>query len=373
MSSLIFRTTSKKPVLLVGNGVRQSGCADVVREFSQKTDIPVLTTMNAVDLAQGDMHLGFIGTHGNRIANMILNECDLVISVGARLGLRQIGSNMSFFAPKAELIRCDIDHNELARSVKDNEEKHLVDASDFMARLSQEEVPKYSEWKEKCLKAARILEDEDIELGNRVIREVSALLPPNPVIAVDVGQNMCWSAQSLRIKGTEGRIIINGGFGGMGCALPIAIGASIAENRRPVYVIVGDGGLQMNIQEFETVKRESLPIKILVLNNHELGKISETQHGSYNDRFAQTTKESGYSTPDFSKIAEAYGIRGAAVSSYDEIPKYKDWLYDDDACLIDISMPELVPLVPKISWGSGQIKPDLDHEILSQAIDVLQS
>ena len=344
----------------------------MIREFAEKTDIPVLTTMNSVDLAQDDLHIGFIGTHGNRVANMILNECDLVISVGARLGLRQIGSNMDFFAPKAKLIRCDIDQYELARCIKNDEEKHLVDAKRFMRALLQEDIPCYTEWKSKCLEAAKLLEGEDISVGNLAVEKISSLLPADPVVAVDVGQHMCWSAQSLRLKGGKGRVFVNGGFGGMGCALPIAIGASVATGGGVVFAIIGDGGMQMNIQELEVVKRDGLPIKMLILNNRELGKISETQHGSYDGRFAQTTVESGYTTPDFAKIAEAYGIRAVTLSSYGELSECRQWFDDDEACLINIMLPELMPLVPKISWGSGTIEPKLDEELIDRVEAMLR-
>ena len=110
---MIFHSTYNKPVLLVGNGVRSADAVEMLHEFLRKTNIPVLTTMNGVDLAQDEFHIGFIGTHGNRIANMILNECDLVISIGARLGIRQVGKNTEKFAPKADLVRADIDEYEL--------------------------------------------------------------------------------------------------------------------------------------------------------------------------------------------------------------------------------------------------------------------
>lgn len=343
-----------------------------MRQFAWKTGIPVLTTMNAVDLNQDDAHIGFIGTHGNRIANMILGECDLVISVGARLSLRQIGSTPEFFAPKARLIRCDIDQDELARRIKPDEEKYLMDAKAFVEKLLSEEVPDYTKWREKCERGAELLAEQDVVLGNRVISTISGLLPSNSTVAVDVGQNMCWSAQSLRITGERSRIFINGGFGGMGCALPIAIGASIAAERRPVFVIVGDGGMQMNIQELETVRREKLPIKILILNNESLGKISETQHGSYDDRFAQTTASSGYTVPNFAKIAEAYGIRAADLCSFEELDSYQDWFSDDDSFVLDISLPELMELVPKISWGSGTILPSIDSDLERRVHEALK-
>ena len=125
----------------------------MVLEFVQKTNIPVLTTMNGVDLAQDDMHIGFIGTHGNRVANMILNECDLIVSIGARLGIRQVGRDAKTFAPKADLVRCDIDANELSRDIKPGEKKFNTDVRDFMRMLMNEEVGDFTQWKSQCLKA----------------------------------------------------------------------------------------------------------------------------------------------------------------------------------------------------------------------------
>ena len=122
--------------------------------------------MIGVDLAQDENHIGFIGTHGNRIANMILNECDLIISVGARLGLRQVGRYTQNFAPKASLIRVDIDQYELSRNIKENETKYLLDAKEFMTLLLNEDVPDYSAWKSQCLKAKEHLDAYDKTEGN---------------------------------------------------------------------------------------------------------------------------------------------------------------------------------------------------------------
>lgn len=371
MFSLIFHTTSKKPVLLVGNGARSAGAVDLIHEFARKTSIPVLTTMNAVDLAQDNIRIGFIGTYGNRISNMILEECDLLISVGARLGLRQIGHITECFAPKAKLIRADIDQYELSRNIKDDEEKHLVDAADFMRMLLNEDIPVYTTWSDKCINAKKVLDGYDNEVGNNVIEKISSLLPIDPIVAVDVGQNECWCAQSLSLKGKHGRILIAGGYGSMGCGLPFAVGASIFNNNGIVYCITGDGGLQMNIQELETIVREGLPIKILVINNQVLGKISEIQYGSYNCRYAQTTAESGYSVPDFEKVANAYGIKAATLKSYKELDVYGEWFNDSEPCLINIILPENTLLIPKIKWETGKILPNLNDETLEKVKKIL--
>ncbi len=361
----------KKPVLLVGGGVRTAGAAEMVVEFAVKTHIPVLTTMNAVDIAQGDLRVGMIGTYGNRWSNMILENCDLVISVGARLGLRQIGHKREWFAPKAKLVRVDVDQAELSRNVKDDEEKHLMDAKAFMTTLLVANFPDCSEWKERCLAVKNMLAKYDNTEGNDAVEAIGELLPENPICAIDIGQHQCWVAQSLALKGHEGRIMIGGSYGSMGCGLPYAIGASISRNNGIVYCITGDGGLQMNIQELETVHRENLPIKIIVVNNHVLGKISEIQHGSYNDRYAQTTAASGYSVPDFQKIAEAYGIKAATIPSYRELKDYKGWFEDNEPCLINMSLDPDTLLIPKIKWETGKIMPLLDEDLNNKVLSLL--
>jgi thiamine pyrophosphate-dependent acetolactate synthase large subunit-like protein len=368
---LIFRSTYNRPVLLVGNGARAAGASGLIYEFSDKTHIPVLTTMNGVDLAQDSIHIGFIGIHGNRIANMIIKECDLVISVGARLGIRQVGRYAKNFAPKADLIRVDIDSCELSRNIKEGEQKFKSDAKEFMAKLIAEDIPDYSEWEKKCFQAKKLLEKYDKEDGNRTVEKISSLLPSNPVVTVDVGQHQCWCAQSLHLRGREGRIHLSGGYGTMGCGLPYAIGSSIALSKEKVFCLTGDGGFQMNIQELEAVRRESLPIKIFILNNRVLGKISETQQKDNRGRYAQTTKESGYSVPDFQKISEAYGIRAATLDTYHELDGYIDWIEDKQPCLFNIMLPRESFLVPKIQWETSKTDPKLPDEIMDEVKNVL--
>lgn len=369
---MIFQAKYKKPILLVGSGVRMADAVEEVHSFVRKTNIPLLTTMNAVDLAPEEFHIGFIGTHGNRIANMIINECDLIISVGARLGIRQVGRYTANFAPHADLIRVDIDENELGRNIKPNERQYRVDAKDFMGMLLEENIPDFSAWKEQCMEAKALLKEFDQQEGNATIEKIGSFLPENAIVSVDVGMNQCWCAQSLVLRETEGRILISGGYGTMGCALPFAIGASISKNNNVVYCICGDGGLQMNIQELETIRRENLPIKIFVLNNRVLGKISETQHFNHGDRFASTALSGGYSVPDFKKISEAYGIKAAKLNSYKELDNYKEWIADNDPCLLNISLPESSFLTPKIKWETGKIFPAIAPDVIEKVKVILQ-
>ena len=158
----------------------------------------------------------------------------------------------------------------------------------------------------------------------------------------------------------------------MGCGLPFAIGSSISMGNTVTYCITGDGGFQMNIQELETVRRENLPIKIFILNNRVLGKISETQHLNHNDRFANTTAGSGYSVPDFRKISEAYGIKANTLDSYMDLDKYKDWFVDNEPCLFNILLPENSFLTPKIHFETGVIMPELNDDVISKVQYILR-
>lgn len=369
---MISHSTYSKPILLAGNGVRAAGAVEMLHEFVNRSNIPVLTTMNGVDLAQGDIHIGFIGTHGNRVANMILRECDLIISIGARLGIRQVGQYAKNFAPKADLIRCDIDEYELSRNIKDDEKKLQIDAKDFLGMLLSAETGDFTGWKNQCLEAKRILEDYDKQPGNYAVEKIASFLPANAVVSVDVGMHQCWCAQSLVLKGSKGRIHISGGYGTMGCGLPYAIGSSISMGKAASYCITGDGGFQMNIQELETVQRERLPIKIFILNNRVLGKISETQHLEHNDRFANTAAAGGYTVPNFQKISEAYGIKAAALKSYQELDRYRAWIGDNEPCVLDISLPENSRLTPKIKFETSEIRPELQGPVSERVKSILR-
>ena len=369
---MIFHSTYKRPVLIVGNGVRFANAIVEMNEFLNRTNIPVLTSMNAVDLVSERNHLGFIGIYGNRIANMIVNEADLVLAVGLRLDIRQIGTEFDTFAPNAHLVRVDLDESELQKKVKSNESKILQDAKSFFQSLGDETISDYSEWRSKCYKARDILENQDLELGNLLIKKISNLLPINPIISIDVGQNQVWAAQSIVLKGSHGRMFIAGGYGSMGCALPYAIGASIANDYNIVYCIIGDGGMQMNIQELEMIRRDRLPIKIFVINNHALGKITESQ-SVLGLNYPQTRDIGGYSVPEFDKIADAYGIKSTKFLHSDNLIECSDWLTDKDPCLINIHLPWDTKLIPKMDWKQKEMLPKISDNSFVNALAVLTS
>ena len=346
--------------------MRAAGALPALESLRRRTRIPVLTSMSAVDLVQDEAWLGFIGAYGSRISHLLLESCDVVVAVGIRLGLRQTGRSPERFAAQAHLIRADVDGSELTRTLHADEGHYLMDARQFIELLLAEDLPDCRAWLDRCRQAAALLEQLDITDGNRAAALLGRMLPDNALVCVDVGQHQCWCAQSLRLRGGQGRMLHSCGYGTMGCALPFAIGASLAAGRRPVCCICGDGGLQMNIQELQCVHREGLPIKIVVLNNHALGKIAEIQAKSRPSRFAQTTAESGYTAPDFTHIARAYGIRSMRLDCYDELEGCREWLHDEQPCLIDVPLPEDTLLLPKADFVTGRVQPDAPQELLAR-------
>ena len=187
-------------------------------------------------------------------------------------------------------------------------------------------------------------------------RKISKCIPENAVITTDVGQNQVWVAQSFEMKPGQ-RILFSGGHGAMGYSLPAAIGCCLAE-KGTVYSFNGDGGIQMNIQELQTIAREKLPIKIVLYNNNALGMIRHFQEMYFEDNYYQTVPDGGYSNPDFQKIAEAYGIEYFCINTEDEIAE--DIFSGKDPCIIELKIEENTYVFPKLEFG----KPNQDQEPL---------
>ncbi|MDR0984357.1 MAG: thiamine pyrophosphate-binding protein [Ruminococcus sp.] len=333
--------SAKRPIVIAGSGVRTAGAVAEIRKIAAK--IPTVTSMNAVDLIADKRHkIGFIGAYGSRLANTLLSQSDVVISVGARLDTRQTG-----MMPKdATLIRVDIDGGELSLE-KPNQTSVQADAKLFLNFLLESDV-------ESDFSDVRKLQEKfsgfDRELGNLFMEEIGKYILPNSVITTDVGQNQVWTAQSLHPTGDDSRILIGGGYGSMGCSLPYAIAGGLVSGS-PVYCIAGDGGVQMNIQELQTVVREGLAVKIFVFNNSSLGMIRVFQTELFEERFAYTVNSGGYIEPDFCAVARGYGIKSARITVPADFAKYAEWFRDGDACLFDVALGEGTSLMPKILFG----------------------
>lgn len=358
---------SKRPVLLLGNGIKSSADnIDAVRSLMQILKIPVVTSMLAVDVPLSYEHYyGFIGAYGHRTANFVVAKSDLIISIGSRLDVRQVGAKRECFAPNAKIIRVDIDAGELTYPVHSNELQICCDAGIFVNKFisclqSMGYSAKSNSWLDVCIQIKQKLNSiNDIastQFSNRIVESISGNLLSDSLITTDVGQNQVWIAQSLKLKCGQA-VYFSGGHGAMGYSLPAAIGCYFGSDKT-VYSFNGDGGIQMNIQELQTIARENIPVKIIILNNNSLGMIRHFQEMYFSGNYFQTKEKGGYTSPNFEKLSEGYGIKYYSISSLEDITS--DKFEGDYPVIIEIKLPEDTYVFPKLEFG----KPNHDQEPL---------
>ena len=347
--------SSKRPVVLVGGGVRNAGATEELEVFLKKTKIPFVSTLMGLDACEPALrnYCGFIGAYGNRCGNYTLANSDLIISVGSRLDTRQTGTDLKLFAREAKIVRIDIDKDELSNSIKKDEVKVHSDAGKFMAALNKYcrplDIKASASWTSitQGYKSKYMSEKSDeIMNPNVIIEKISGLCKINDIICLDVGQNQMWAAQSFRKKRGQ-RILISGGMGSMGFSLPAAIGAYYASPHSRVIAFSGDGGIQMNIQELELLKRNKIPIKVIIMNNHALGMIRHFQEMYFSEKYEGTII--GYAVPDFVKIAKAYGLKSVTIRKMSEVPKLKKILKNDSSIVINIELGQKTYVHPKLA------------------------
>lgn len=349
---------SSCPCFLIGNGVKIAHCSASIRKEVERLHIPSVTSMIAFDvLSDSPLNYGFIGAYGTRAANFIAAKSDLIVSIGSRMDIRQVGIRRENFAPKAKILRFDIDEGELEYRVHENEMQICADMPVIISALKQINISKdHSKWISVCDEIKNRLRDIDECTVSKTIESISDAAPPDVTITTDVGQNQVWTAQFFKMKHGQ-TVLFSGGHGAMGYSLPAAIGAYYGSGKKPVLCITGDGGMQMNIQELQFIVREKLPIKIVVLNNNALGMIRHFQEMYFDGRYYQTKPEGGYTVPSFCKIAQAYGIKSRQINTGEPI---KDLFSSNDPELVEILINEDTYVRPKLEFG----KPNQDQEPL---------
>ena len=367
---------SDKPLILAGRGILSSDSKNIFNEFVNVSKIPVVTSLMAVDaISYSDKsRVGFIGSYGNRWANISLGNCDCLIVLGSRLDIRQTGADIVSFKSGKKIIHVDIENGEMNNRVKDcitinsDVKTFLKDAVEF---FSSKNIASKNNWIEEINQLkAKWPDTNEINIvkginPNHFIHRLSKDSYSAKGYSVDVGSHQMWAAQSIELNG-EQFFITSGGMGAMGYALPAAIGACFAENIKPVVVISGDGGFQLNIQELQTIKRNNLPLKMVILNNQSLGMIRQFQDSYFDGRHQSTVW--GYSAPDFGKIAVAYGIDSLTISSEEEINDALKSLWQDpqDPFLLQVMIDPGANAYPKIAFG----KPITEMEPFAESIDM---
>ena len=304
---------SRYPLVISGGGIRLAGAIDELKSFINTTNIPVVSTLMGIDSFDhnNEKYLGFFGSYGNRWANEALAKSDLLIVLGSRLDIRQIGSDIPKFQAGKTIVRVDIDSEELAGRVTSDIEFQMGvkeflykarfellsnDKNDLVvnAKSSKRHSPQESE------------QVKDLALNpSEVMEALSGIYSEYAGYIVDVGQHQMWAAQSIKLNSDQ-RFLTSGGLGAMGFAVPASIGAAVA-TEKPWAVIVGDGCLQLSVAELQTIIQYDLPISICVFNNNQHGMVAQFQDENMNGRHVGT--QDGYSTPNFMEIAKAYGFK----------------------------------------------------------------
>jgi acetolactate synthase-1/2/3 large subunit len=305
------------------------------------------------------LRAGFIGSYGNRWANLAIGTADFLLVLGSRLDIRQTGADTVAFRSGKIIYQVDCDSAEVNVRIVGCRHIH-ADLKTFLEQATLTAVsvehPGHDDWLAAIAQSRKKWPDTSELQGlsginpNSLMHELSKASRLAAAFVVDVGNHQMWAAQSLEV-GEGQRFITSGGMGAMGFALPAAIGACIAAGRSPIVVITGDGGMQVNLQELQTAVHHNLPIKLIVLNNGTYGMVRQFQQSYLEGRYQSTLW--GYSAPDFAKVASAYGIDSATVSRPENLPEALErmWANGSSPYLLQVSIEATANAYPKIAFG----------------------
>ncbi|MFH0710526.1 MAG: thiamine pyrophosphate-binding protein [Pseudomonadota bacterium] len=361
--------TAKRPVIIAGNGIVLANAREQFLELIEKLQIPVVSSFARYDMVNDDHPFGFgrFGTIGHRSTNFIVQNSDLIIAIGARLNIRAISYNWEYFGREAQKIVVDIDPAELEKHTLSIDVKINADAKIFISDLKkateQNPLPSYEPWVQRC----RVYREDfpTIIPERRDVKDfvdsyfffhtLSDIVKNNEVFVFANATASVSSYQSLVTKGNQ-RIIENSGCAAMGYDLPAAIGACLANNRQSIVCVTGEGSLQMNLQELQTIIHYNLPIKLFVLNNNGYSSIRNTQNNFFNGFRVGSDIGSGVSFPDIGKISMAYGFKTFKIENQDNLLDTISKIYNENEQFIcEVMIDSTEKMEPKLS---SKIKAD---------------
>lgn len=373
---------SKRPVVILGGGVKLAKAQNSAREFVEKLKFPVALTWAGMDLFPSNhpLVIGGFGVSSPRSGNFAVQNSDLILAIGTRLDTHETGDKLSTFAREAKKIVVDVDRGELDKYKRRGMEADIIieaDAKDFFNAINgalddiqrqdiSDWLSKIGEWKSKypiCLR--QYYRQEQIN-PYIFMHWLSVASLEGDILITDAGSTLTWTMQGLRVK--EGQRLFSAfNHSPMGYALPASIGAAFADTANSVICITGDGGMQINIQELATIARHKLPIKIFLLDNRGYGIIRQTQDTWLDSRYEASSEEGGLALPDFIEIARAYGIRTETINNDRELKaKINGVLYTTGAVLCSVAIYPDAQITPKLTIGRPieDSAPLLDREEL---------
>jgi acetolactate synthase I/II/III large subunit len=357
---------AKRPVILIGGGIRISKTNKKLLTFLKKFNIPLVTTWSGIDSITHDAknYIGSIGVYGSRSANFVIQNSDFVLSLGSRLDTRVTGGVPKNFAREAIIASVDIDKNELNknRGLKINikiNQSLIVFFSNF-EKLSNNLIINKPDWLKKSIfwkkKYPIVLENyrNQKKYVNPYffMEKLSNFLNKDEVVITDDGAHLTWTIQALKVLKKQ-RLFSAFGNSPMGYAFPASIGASIALNKKRIICIDGDGSIQINIQELQTMVSNQLPIKIIIINNNGYGIIKQFQELYLNKRYEAVDSQKGVTNPNFLKIAKAYGIKYSEIKNNSNIDKVlSKAIKSKNAEFINVFVNPNQKIIPKLTFGS---------------------
>lgn len=368
--------SADRPLILAGGGIRTARAADLLRNLLHDVHVPVVNSLMATDVLPfvHPLRVGLIGSYGNRWANLAIARSDVVLVLGSRLDVRQTGADTEGFRAGRTIYHVDCEAGEINNRVTgcvaiDADLQTFLTAARQVAAVAPVAAPEAWHAEISSLRARWPATQESPTLKginpNAFFHRLSQRAESAAAFVCDVGQHQMWAAQSLEL-GARQRFLTSGGMGAMGFALPAAIGASFAVPDQPVVLVAGDGGFQLNIQELETVRRNALPLKIVILNNGCHGMVRQFQQSYFHERYQSTLW--GYSAPDFARVAEAYDIPSATISREQEIDGGLASLFSDEnkPALLQVMIDTYTNAYPKLAFG----RPITDMEPLATPLDM---
>ena len=371
---------SKKPIILAGNGIKLSDSVDLFKNILKKLEIPVLLTWSGIDILENDhpLYFGRPGIYGQRAANFILQNCDLLLVLGSRLTLPQTGYDFDEFARFAKIIMVDIDETEFKKF------SHLNINTDCNYFLKQIQHISYSNkiWIEDCINlklSFPLIEihhkDDVFPNSYKIIHKISDFLKNDQIIITDMGTSLLSGHQVIKLK--KGNTMFSSyGLGEMGYGLPAALGAAISSPDREVLCLNCDGGMMMNIQELQTIIQHKLKIKIVIFNNDGYLMIKHTQKMLFKGVYNSVDSNTGIVLPDYMKVADAFGYVKYQIKSWEEFYIYFPEFMDcKNTAICEIFMPSQQDFIPKVKGITGlnnqifappleEMSPLLDYDII---------
>ena len=357
---------SKRPVIIIGGGIRISKTCKELLVFLKGMNIPLITTWSGVDAITHDHknYIGNIGVYGSRAANFVIQNSDFVLSLGSRLDTRVTGGIPKNFARNAIIASVDIDKYELNKKrgleIKIKINESLKDFFIYFIKISKNTIINKPEWIQKSIlwkKKYPAVLDSDRQQKKYVnpyffMERLSKHLKSDDIVIADDGAHLTWTIQALKVLKKQ-RLFSAFGNSPMGYAFPASIGASIALNKKKIICIDGDGSIQINIQELQTMVSNQLPIKIIIMNNDGYGIIKQFQELYLDKRYEAVNSYNGVTNPNFSKIARAYGIKYSEIKNNSDIDKVlMKTLKSSSAEFINIFIKPDQKIVPKLTFGS---------------------